>query len=141
MIGMVCVDQAWRGQGLSTQLLSNAINFSSEQQINSLLLWTTQPGIYSRHGFTSDTEICDTFGRVTLNSVRPREYVKFTKGSPGTSFGLPPFGQRLVRFESDSAELIAVETLGGVPSTGISFHLIFIVNILPDVTGRVWVPT
>jgi predicted GNAT family N-acyltransferase len=114
MIGMVCVNQAWRGRGLSTRLLSDALAFAAEQQINSLLLWTTQPGVYSKHGFTSNTETCDTFGQVTVNSLRPRAQVKFSRNYPGTSRGLPPFGKQLIRFESDAAELIGVETAEGM---------------------------
>jgi predicted GNAT family N-acyltransferase len=114
MIGMVCVNQAWRGQGLSTQLISNVINFAAEQKINSLLLWTTQPGIYSSHGFTPDTETCDTFGRVNVGSLRSCAEVKFTKGNPKITRGLPPFGKQLIHFESDAAEIIGVETSEGI---------------------------
>lgn len=114
MIGLVCVNHAWRGQGLSTRLISNALAFAAEQQIHSLLLWTTQPGIYSKHGFTSNTETCETFGQVKVNSSRACALVKFSKNHPGTSRGLPPFGKQLIRFESDTAELIGVETVEGM---------------------------
>ncbi|WP_374537092.1 GNAT family N-acetyltransferase [Chitinimonas taiwanensis] len=114
MVGMVCVDKAWRGQGLSARLLSSAITFAAEQKINPLLLWTTQPGIYSRYGFAPDTETCDTLGLVRLGHLRPRAKVKFAKRVPGPSRGLPPFGRQLVLFESDAAELIAVETAEGL---------------------------
>ena len=108
LIGMVCVDKPWRGQGLSTQLLTNMLHFSADQKINSLLLWTGQPRVYSRHGFVSDT--CETFSRVTLDPLRPRAQVRFHRGPANTSRGLPPFAQQLIRFESNAAELIVMET-------------------------------
>ena len=114
MIGMVCVKQAWRSQGLTTQLLSNVINFATEQQINSLFLWTTQPGIYISHGFTFNTGTSDTFGRVNVDSLRSCSEVKFTKGNPTNTRGLPPFGKQLIHFESDAAEIIGVETTEGI---------------------------
>jgi GNAT superfamily N-acetyltransferase len=114
MVGMVCVDQAWRGHGLSKRLISNALTFASEQQISSLLLWTTKPNIYREHGFTPDNEICDTFNRVSLNPLRPFATVAFTKVSPDASRGLPPFAKQLIRFESDAAELICVDTEQGM---------------------------
>ncbi len=112
MIGMVCVDQARRGQGLSSQLLANMLTFAAEQKINTLLLWTGQPSIYSRHGFAPDT--CDSFSRVTLDPLRPRAQVGFFKGLADTARGLPPFAQQLIRLESDAAELIGIETMNGI---------------------------
>jgi len=114
MIGMVCVDQAWRSQGLSTQLLSNALAFAVEHKYNSMLLWTTQPTVYSRHGFACEAENHDTFGRIAMNSSHLLAQVRFLKGNPETTRGLPPFGERLIRFESDAAELIGVETAHGL---------------------------
>jgi N-acetylglutamate synthase-like GNAT family acetyltransferase len=112
MIGMVCVDQAWRGRGLSTQLLVNLLTFAAEQEISSLLLWTGQPSIYSKHGFVPDS--CDSFGRVTLDPIRSRSQVGFTKIQGDTARGLPAFAQQIVRFESDAAELVGVETVQGM---------------------------
>jgi predicted GNAT family N-acyltransferase len=114
MIGMVCINQAWRGQSLSTQLLNNVINFASEKKINSLLLWTTQPGIYSRHGFIPDTETSDTFGQVNIESLRTCAGVKFNKVNPKITCGLPPFGKQLINFKSHAAEIITVEIADGI---------------------------
>lgn len=114
MMGMVCVDQAWRGHGLSKRLISNALAFASEQQINSLLLWTTKPNIYREHGFTPDNEICDTFNKVSLNPLRPFAKVAFSKGNPDVSCGLPPFAKQLILFESDAAKLICADTDQGM---------------------------
>lgn len=114
MIGMVCVSQSWRGKGLSARLLSSVVTFATNQQIDSLLLWTTQPGIYHKHGFMSDTGTCDIFGRVTGNLMSSRARMRFSKESSWTYSGLPPFGKQLVRFESKDAELIVVETVEGL---------------------------
>lgn len=110
MIGMVCVEEAWRGQRLSSQLLSNAITIALNQSVDSLVLWTTQPSIYSSHGFKPDSEVCDTFGQVTLNNSILCSQLKFTKETTGIERGLPPFGHRLIQFKSDWAQVIVVET-------------------------------
>lgn len=112
MVGMVAVDSAWRGQGLSRQLLTRALAFATEQQLATVVLWTGQPGIYKSHGFVPDA--CDSFGQVTLNNLRPRAQVRFSRGAPDAARGLPPFAQQLISVESSAAKLIAVETAQGV---------------------------
>lgn len=112
MLGMVCVDQAWRGRGLSKQLLTYALDFAVGQQINSLILWTGQPDIYTKYGFLTDK--MDSFGRIILDPQLPRAQVGFIEGSADIARGLPPFGRRLIRFQSDVAELIGVETEQGI---------------------------
>lgn len=112
MIGMVCVDQSWRGRGLSKQLLDNLLIFAAEQKIASLLLWTGQPNIYVRHGFVPDTY--DSFGRVTLNSLHPHVKIGFTQKRAETTRGLPPFAQQLICFESEAAQLIVIKTAMGM---------------------------
>ena len=112
MVGMVCVDLAWRGRGLSTQLLTSALAFATGQQFAALVLWTGQPGIYSSHGFVPDA--CDSFSQVTLNPLGPRTQVKFSKGHTDRARGLPPFAQQLIVIDSSAAQLIAVETAQGL---------------------------
>jgi predicted GNAT family N-acyltransferase len=111
-VGMVCVDQAWRGRGLGKQLLNNILTFAAEQKIMSLVLWTGQPSIYKGHGFASDS--CDTFGQVTLHHLYKREPVRFSERHGSSNRGLPPFAQQLIHFESATAELIGLETSNGM---------------------------
>ena len=108
MVGMVCVDLAWRGRGLATRLLRRAHAFAIAQQFPALVLWTGQPGIYRRHGFVPDK--CDSLGQVTLDPLRLRAHVKFSKGQSHAARGLPPFAERLVYVESAAAQLITLET-------------------------------
>jgi GNAT superfamily N-acetyltransferase len=110
MLGMVCVDEKWRGQGLATQLLSSAITFSTDQRVGSLILWTTQPSVYVGHGFKPDREVRDTLGQVTLNPLVSCSQIRFGKETTGIARSLPPFGNRLIRYESDLAQMIVVET-------------------------------
>ena len=138
MIGMVCVDRKWRGQGLSTRLLTNAINFAAEQQINNLLLWTTQPYIYSGHGFVSDNVINDSFAKVTLNKIQKYNQLVFTKGKYTKSRGLPPFGQQVIRIKSDSAELIGVETGESVTLAEWKGSLQAVLDLIEDSMPATW---
>ena len=108
MVGMVCVDRAWRGRGFASQLLTSAVAFSIEQQFAALLLWTGQAGVYKSHGFVLDA--CDSFGRVTSNPLRPRAKVEFTRVHPDASRGLPPFAQKLISVESAVARIVVVES-------------------------------
>jgi predicted GNAT family N-acyltransferase len=112
MIGMVCVDPAWRGCGFSARLLSNTIEFASEQQIHALVLWTGRPGIYSSHGFLSDA--CDNFGRIEFDSLRLRKQIMCSQRRIVSNRGLPPFAQQLVLFKSDEAEIIVIEMEQGI---------------------------
>lgn len=50
LVGLVCVDDAFRGSGLSHQLLSAATNFGKEKPYVCLVLWTNKPNVYVRHG-------------------------------------------------------------------------------------------
>jgi predicted GNAT family N-acyltransferase len=114
MLGMVCVDPAWRGRGYCTQLLSHTTDFAARNSIHSIVLWTTQPGLYAKFGFAEDTDVCDTYGRVEINPQRRREPVEYVRADMDASVALPPFGRQLIRFQSRNAEVISVETPDGL---------------------------
>jgi len=138
LIGMVCVANSWRGRGLSTQLLSKALAFAAEKKFDSLLLWTSQPHIYSKHGFESDTENSDTFCQVTLNPSGPRACVEFTIMNPNTSLGVPPFGKRLIHFKSEVAELIGVETENGITLAEWTGSMSAVLNLIEAAFPSIW---
>lgn len=52
MVGGVCTDPAYRGQGLATHLLHEAE--AAAAGVADLVLWTTQPGFYERRGWMSE---------------------------------------------------------------------------------------
>jgi hypothetical protein len=138
MIGMVCVDQTWRGRGLSNQLILNALTFSAEEKINSLLLWTTQPKLYGRHGFKGDAKHSETFGAVELSSCNPRTLVEFTARDYSNVFGLPPFGKKLVKFESPAAEIIAIETGEGLTLAEWKGPFSAVMNLIEAALPKTW---
>jgi hypothetical protein len=136
MIGMVCVDPARRGEGLSGLLLENALGLAAEKEIPSLLLWTALPQVYLKHGF--EPERCDSFGEVKLNSGRARPGIKFYARPVAASRGLPPFAHGLVRFQSESAEAIVLETAQGVAVGEWSGHASDVVDLLEAALPNTW---
>jgi len=112
IVGMVCVDESFRGQGLCSRLLVNLRKFSLDKKITSLLLWTREPSIYIKQGFVIDTS--DNFGQITFNPLRPLANIDSIKVHPVHNRGLPAFAQKLIHYDCDLAELIVAETAQGV---------------------------
>ncbi|MFX7844805.1 hypothetical protein ABTK14_21385, partial [Acinetobacter baumannii] len=70
LVGLVCVDDAFRGSGLSHQLLSAATDLGKEKPYDGLVLWTNKPNVYVKHGFTVDSH--DRYGTVRKRAATGR---------------------------------------------------------------------
>jgi GNAT superfamily N-acetyltransferase len=68
-IGLVCVRQDLRGQGLSQNLLSGSIREAHSLGMTSLTLWTGKPSVYLQHGF--ETRDQALFGWVSQTARSP----------------------------------------------------------------------
>lgn len=113
LIGLVCVDEAWRGGGLSAQLMSNASRHAEQAGLRALILWTQTPSVYDRHGFSVDEQ--DLTGHIISPSGRACivECVREAWPAPGNHSdkrGLPPFASSGQRITGAGAELILVRS-------------------------------
>ncbi len=117
LIGLVCVDEAWRGKGLASGLMSSAIELGESQNMAALILWTQKPDVYVGQGFVTDE--LDRFGYV---ESAPEQRIKMeyaTHDWPGsdvgeTKRGIPPFASRGQVISNDRASLVVFSAKAGL---------------------------
>ena len=102
-IGLVCVDETFRGQGLASALLRRADEAARSADINALLLWTTKPRLYEKHGYRTDIQ--DVFAKVTRTFATVT-----TPAGPITQQairdrGIPPFATNALKLNSSLASI------------------------------------
>lgn len=49
LVGLVCVDEAFRGSGLGHKLVSAATEVARDKSFDTLVLWTGKPNVYVKH--------------------------------------------------------------------------------------------
>lgn len=111
LIGLVCVAEEWRGNGFSSQLMSEATNFGKKINLDALVLWTQKPDVYIGHDFVLDGQ--DMFGYVRQRKVKHCDIAFSSEVWPDlasirTQQGLPPFAKsgRLISTELASAVVL-----------------------------------
>ena len=83
MIGGVCTDPSYRGQGLATQLLEQAEQALRSQGVETMALWTSQPAFYARLKWSVEDE--SVLGELA-GAAHP---VSRSVGLPGVWIGAP----------------------------------------------------
>lgn len=117
LIGLVCVNEAWRGKGLASGLMKSAIKFAESQSMAALILWTQKPEVYAGQGFITDEQYL--FGYV-VSTPELRVTMEYAMNDwPGSSAqeikrGIPPFASRGQMISNDKARLIVFVTHGGM---------------------------
>jgi N-acetylglutamate synthase-like GNAT family acetyltransferase len=117
MLGLVCVNETFRRKGISSLLLSKAINVGEAKGWRALVLWTNQPGVYLRHGFSVDSN--DLFGKVQNPLNTPCANVKFSptkwhaKGDTPDR-GIPAFANSIDLITASQATLTVLRTNTGL---------------------------
>lgn len=138
MIGMVCVANNWRRQGLSTNLLNNINTICESQKIKSLVLWTGQPAIYQSHGFEIDLEVCDAFTLVNGKPLQQENKINYKIIAANKHRGLPPFAEKLFQIESHDAELMAIKTPQGMAVAEWSGSLDSVLDLIDSALPATW---
>jgi GNAT superfamily N-acetyltransferase len=116
LVGLVCVDDAFRGSGLSHQLLSAATDLGKEKPYDGLVLWTNKPNVYVKHGFTVDSH--DRYGTVRKRAATGRVGL-LCHGLAGitvedrSSQGVPAFAQSVMAFSNHTASITVLRTQQG----------------------------
>jgi len=116
LVGLVCVVEKWRGKGLSSLLISDAINLAKRIDLDALVLWTQKPEVYTRHGFVPDNH--EFFGCVEKISSRRLNIEFTTKMWPEVAElksqrGLPAFAVSGRLISADSTEVIVLDSSNG----------------------------
>lgn len=120
LVGLVCVDDAFRGSGLSHQLLSAATDIGKEKSYDCLVLWTNKPNVYVKHGFTVDSH--DRYGAVRRHAATGQDNL-FHHDLTGvtvedkSSQGVPAFAQSVIAFSNHTASITVIQTLQGCTLT------------------------
>lgn len=116
LVGLVCVDEAFRGNGLAHQLVSAAANLGRDKSLAALMLWTNKPSVYAKHGFVVDSE--DRYGSVwkriqdgVATAFRPEP--TGLQVSDISAQGVPAFAKRVLVFSSNSASITVLPTMQG----------------------------
>lgn len=116
LVGLVCVAEAFRGQGLCARLLSKAIETGARNSFKALVLWSQKPSVYAGHGFSIDEQ--EFHGQVETGS-KPDFALDFSTAPWPTTYcnkmgrGLPAFALGGKLFISDHAKAIVLETKTG----------------------------
>ncbi len=117
LIGLVCVDEAWRGKGFASALMSGAIDLGESQNMAALILWTQKPEVYTGQGFVTDQ--LDRFGYVKLAAGQriKMEYSThdwYGSGAGEAGRGIPPFASQGQVISNDLASLVVFPTKAGL---------------------------
>lgn len=121
MLGLVCVKEENRGQGLSSRLLFEAIKVSKSKQLNALVLWTNKPEVYEKLGFVVDSS--DKYGQVYKpHKKRTVSAIVYSKamgrgGGRNTACGIPAFAKEIFTFKTQKASLTALRVPNGISVT------------------------
>jgi GNAT superfamily N-acetyltransferase len=115
-IGLVCVDDRYRGLGYSTQVLERAIAHARHLGLSDLVLWTSKPGVYERYGFR--TRDASVYGQVSMNvnaswalKTPPASSNDWPDGAE--TRGLPPFASRGTHWRTSNASAIVLNDAAG----------------------------
>jgi GNAT superfamily N-acetyltransferase len=108
-IGLVCVAEPWRGQGLSRALLRAASDHLEKRGFDAVTLWTGKPNVYRGQGFEIDDE--SRYGWIespasVASSAIPCLVSRWpdTSERGGLNRGLPPFAQGAWRIQRNSGQ-------------------------------------
>jgi GNAT superfamily N-acetyltransferase len=115
LIGFVCVAEEWRGLGLGARLISEAVKFGENNNLDAMALWTKSPRIYTSHGFISDKQ--EMFGSVKKKSANRCDIMFSTEPWPDAASiksqqGLPPFASQAKLIKTELASAVVLETQG-----------------------------
>ncbi|WP_426134531.1 GNAT family N-acetyltransferase [Pseudomonas sp. PWP3-1b2] len=117
LVGLVCVDESSRGQGLASNLMNTALEFAVSRRLAALILWTQKPEVYAGKGFVTDQR--NQFGHIEWAPDQHIELDYKTRNWPDLSQsgeykqGIPPFATGGQVISSENATIIVLVSSGG----------------------------
>jgi GNAT superfamily N-acetyltransferase len=135
-IGLVCVDEAFRGQGLASALLNRADEVARSDGINALLLWTTKPRLYEKHGYRTDIQ--DAFAKVMRTQATVTTPTGPITQQAICDRGIPAFATSVLELKSRLASITVCSNTE--QSTVIEFRgcIADVVNLATEVLPTSW---
>lgn len=141
LIGLVCVDEKFRGNGLSSLLLERAAQEGADLNWNSLVLWTQKPEIYQNHEFIID-------GRELFANVSNRAAIALDKDLDSqfanqdeefiSSSGLPSFATGLLKIKQENIGVLVLKTKTGYSIAGWDGDNNQVANFLINIMPKNW---
>ena len=116
LIGLVCVDEKFRGNGLSSLLIERAIQAGSNLNWGALVLWTQKTGVYQNHGFVIDGRELFAYVSNELTTVFDKEFEsRFVDKADEfiSPAGLPGFATALLQIKVESIRVSVLKTESG----------------------------
>jgi GNAT superfamily N-acetyltransferase len=117
MIGLVCVQPEFRNQGISTLLLTHAMDRAKREGLDALLLWTQKPDVYAKVGFATDSR--DLFGTVSKGArskkwAESSDHPSVVPANSVRSGSIPPFADEVLEFCTPAARLTCCKSQQGL---------------------------
>lgn len=117
MIGLVCVQPDFRNQGISTLLLTHAIDRAKQEGLDALMLWTQKPDVYAKVGFATDSR--DLFGTVSkgARSKKSADSCDYPSVAPAKSVrrvSIPPFADEVLEYCTPAARITCCKNQQGL---------------------------
>jgi len=134
LIGLVCVHEAWRGRGLSRQLLDAAVSQARDDGLADLLLWTAKPEVYATLGFEADRQ--EQF--IQVDAPTRASTVPASSGPTPRGPGLPPFATAAWDWATGDASLTTLDGPAGATLADWSGDWDGVFRLIDDALPRHW---
>jgi hypothetical protein len=120
LVGLVCVDEAFRGKGLGHTLVAAATEVGRDRAFDTLVLWTNKPNVYAKHGFAVDS--ADRYGPVWTPAHEGTDPpfchdLAGLKTDDISARGIPAFAKTVLVFSSDNAAITVLPAVQGYTLT------------------------
>lgn len=118
LIGLVCVDEPFRGYNLTGRLLDEAIKVATSRNLAGLVLWTTKPKVYARHQFEIDqSDMCSDVLSPQISGKKPdKQKTDIIRNSKLE--GVPPSAKQIIELKNDLATIQLLELSTGFMIVG-----------------------
>lgn len=110
LVGLVCVHEPLRGQGLSAVLLAEALRQARALGLSDLILWTAKPAVYACAGFVEDVR------EISLSVQTPKDPppLRAAPTRRPLACALPAFATHAWAWQADGARLTTLDGPWGV---------------------------
>lgn len=109
LVGLVCIREKFRGNGLLEKLMTTLDKVSCEEKFSMLVLWTSQHWLYKPYGFNVDDD--SIIAKMQLKKDYP-DCIDISKTFNTTDeydIPLPPFADKLLKYKDKNVEFIYCE--------------------------------
>lgn len=141
MLGLVCVHEKFRRNGLTSLMIERAIQMAVDLNWTALVLWTQKPKVYEGHGFVIDGQelfanVLNKSASITIEKFNSR----FTLQDNNllSLKGLPSFATGLELLESDCATALLLKMESGFSVAEWSGDKNQVVDLLTKFMPKYW---